>query len=107
VEHPQYQSPAEFARVIRVSIKTVRRRLENGTLPAEQSGGPGTMWRIDYYAYRQRMACESNEKSAPPPKRESLSASHDCEETIPDPRPKWMRGLSNPITKRGYDSENQ
>lgn len=75
-----------------MSEKTVRRRLEAGLLPAIQSGGPGTMWRIDAEAY----ALQTVQAAAP--SRVNLAAgialpSCKAGAPIPGPHPRWKKRM--------------
>lgn len=89
----RFLSPRQFAEITGLSIKTVRRRLKAGLLPSDQSGGHGTLWRIDYDAFLQSLAatpCMQSGKSAP---SESISsASSEVSESICGPSPKWLNG---------------
>jgi excisionase family DNA binding protein len=99
MESRRHLSPDEFAQVTGMSVKTVRRRLKAGKLPADQSGGPGTLWLIDYDAF---LAQISNGVSKPLHSKSALPEASEREEKISGPRPKWTRLNSNSHSKRGY-----
>ena len=85
-------SPRQFAEVTGLSLKTVHRRLRAGVLPAEQSGGRGSAWRIDYFEYLRRLAnasANSPEESSNDP----LPADCDSDEKLAGPLPHWKSGF--------------
>jgi hypothetical protein len=87
----QHLSVEEFAQLSRMSESTVRRRLKAGQLPAIQSGGPGTMWAIDWNAYAQQ-AVQRPKESASQGTSHPVPV-HDCQrnEKIAGPQPLWLR----------------
>jgi hypothetical protein len=99
MEMRRHLSPEAFARALGISVKTVRRRLKAGALPADQSGGPGTLWLIDYEAYLARM---SHDTVALPHVQSVEPAANVSEFKISGPPPKWMRRGSNSKSKGGY-----
>src|SRR5688572_29451287 len=103
MESRRLLSPEKFAQVTGISVKTVRRRLRAGKLPADQSGGPGTLWLIDYDAFLQRIrgaAVDSQHAMA------AGQAANGNEEKISGPRPKWTRLSSNQDSEGGYGPSN-
>jgi excisionase family DNA binding protein len=90
MENRRYLSPAEFAAATGTSVKTVRRHLKAGRLPAIQIGGRGTLWRIDFPEFLRRashliidtqLGCE----------QVSTVVQNENRERIPGPPPKWAR----------------
>lgn len=116
-----YLSPDEFARAIGRSVKTVRRRLKAGQLPALQPGGPGTAWLIDYPTFKARVATVGHDQSikskGPNTVASSIVASDfagqltsrvdatgdesSVAEFISGPRPQWMRPTRIRDTRHG------
>lgn len=41
-DHPRFLKPSKFAAVAGLSESTVRRRIQDGSIPSIQPGGPGT-----------------------------------------------------------------
>ena len=99
MEVRRFLTPESFARVLGISVKTVRRRLKAGMLPADQSGGPGTLWLIDYDAYLARMSHDNVESPHVQSADREVNVS---ENRISGPRPKWTNLGSNSNRKRGY-----
>jgi excisionase family DNA binding protein len=94
----QFLSPAEFAELLGVSTKTVRRQIQAGKLPAWRFGG---QWRIDAKALLQ-FASPSTEPAdsqvtadGEPPKKPQVidlpAGDKQATRTVPGRRPKWMR----------------
>ena len=95
METKRYLSPAEFAAATGTSVKTVRRHLKAGRLPAIQIGGRGTLWRIDFPEFLRsashpiidlRRTCE----------QDSSVVQNESRERISGPPPKWTR--TNPTS---------
>ncbi len=99
MENRRFLSPEVFARVMGISVKTVRRRLKAGKLPAHQSGGPGTLWLIDFDAFLKQI---SNGALEPHHAESAVPVANEREEKISGPRPKWTRLNSNSHSNRGY-----
>lgn len=96
----RHLSPEQFAQVTGLSVKTVRRRLKAGKLPADQSGGPGTLWLIDYDAFLMRI---SDDAVASPKSSAATPPVKGSSDKISGPRPKWTRLSSNSNSKGGHD----
>ena len=80
-------TPEEFAKKAGCSVSTVRRRLKGGLLPAVQEGGKGTLWKIDFAAFRSLFHGRTDstvEEAATEPVSKDRSRS----------RPRWMARLS-------------
>lgn len=91
-------SPKTFARLTGQSISTVRRRLEKGQLPAVQSGGRNTLWRIDFAAYQAGFQIQPTTPALEFPAsaaREPSAAAQHTPSAIPNSlpnrakRPRW------------------
>ncbi|QDU61031.1 Helix-turn-helix domain protein [Planctomycetes bacterium Pan216] len=93
----RYLSPAEFAKLFRLSLSTVRRRIKDGSLPAIQPGGKRKHWRIDVVQFRSSVNSvepvndqhqQSIETKQPTPR------SGDGAKPIPGPPARWMTSRS-------------
>lgn len=73
----------ELAKVLGVSVKTVRRRIAGGKIPAIQTGGQGTALRFDLDEVMRAVKSLQVESAATDLSRESKST------RLPGPTPKW------------------
>lgn len=82
----RYLTALEFAEFADLSISTVRRRLKAGQLPAIQSGGPKTLWKIDREIYERQVM-----KVGEPLSTDEQVPPQNAGETVPlpGPRPRW------------------
>jgi excisionase family DNA binding protein len=102
MEHPQFLSPEEFAKVFKIGLKTVYRRLWAGQLPAYQDGGRKKLWRIDLNAYLMRLSHPTPTATASSADQSGEAAVRPTDERISGPPPKWKRAEFSFNNKRGY-----
>jgi excisionase family DNA binding protein len=97
----QFLSPAEFAELLGVSTKTVRRQIQAGKLPAWRFGG---QWRIDAKALIQfaspstapadSQVTTDGEPPRTPQASDPPAGDKQATQTVPGRKPKWMKGPS-------------
>ena len=90
MENRRYLSPSEFAVATGTSVKTVRRHLKAGRLPAIQIGGRRTLWRIDFEEFSRRAAHPITEVQRGC-EQVSPNVQNESRERISGPPPKWTR----------------
>lgn len=86
----EYLTFSEFLALWVGSEKTLRRRLEDGSIPKYQPGGPGTLIAIPRSAL--------SIPASPKPKlnkQQTLTSRQTNEAQIPGPNPKWSRKYAN------------
>lgn len=69
------------------SKSTLRRRLEDGTIPKHQPGGPGTKIGIP----RSALSIRSKPNSLISKEENSKTTNSESNENIPGPIPKWRK----------------
>lgn len=92
---PRYVTPKQFAGITGFSLKTVRRRLKDGDLPAHQPGGRRTRWLIDLQAFEAEQNVAPQEpatcEEVPPELTEKPESKRVVDVARPSgPRPRWM-----------------
>ena len=84
-----YYTIKEAAQVLGLSVATVRRRIDDGTLPVFQPGGEGTAVRVPVDALK----CATDTKS---PAIESSPHDAKPKPRRKGPQPKWQAILDDP-----------
>lgn len=77
----------EALRLFAGSESTLRRRIEDGSIPARQFGGKGCLIEIPYSA----LIDESKMKTPSSPKPTSQNKKDEDNNIIPGPKPKWRK----------------
>jgi excisionase family DNA binding protein len=95
----RFLSIAEFARLARLSISTIRRYMKAGKLPYVQIGGPRSRVLfaadvLDHFVSQSSLTSSHIEEAASSPSCEA-ARQDNAPKQIPGPCPKWLNGRLN------------